>query len=118
MKKEVRYYDVLLKAEFDILALDDTTEEDLMLKYKDDIHRAVYKALKFSMEHNVLDRVPCFLINDNVFDICIDEYKQHVDTCLKYFLSIEEYEKCAMLNKFHDAILKKTLDDNNLDGLN
>jgi hypothetical protein len=118
MKREVEYYDIPLDRNFTLLALDGgVTEKELMIDYKDDIHRAIFKALEYVLSNSELDRVPCFLINEHVFDICVEDYHEHASTCLKYFSSIEEYEKCAVLVDFGKKVLNQTLDDLDINGL-
>lgn len=97
MKKEIEYYDIVLKRMIKLLSFDDeVTILDLEERYKDDLYRAAFKALKMMAEEK-LNIVPWFRINIDVTEISRKYYKEHLDNCIEYFTSTEEYEICSEL---------------------
>jgi hypothetical protein len=99
------YYDIILKETFDIPVFDNVTPEDLRSEYDDTVYRAIYQALQKLAVRPDWDNVPCFQMNDVIFEVDRDDYVDQLTNCLNYFTQTEEYEICADLVR-----LQKTLE--------
>ena len=71
--------------------------DDLKLKYRDDVFSAIYSGLVYMLSDSTVERIPCFILNEVVFEIDLEGAQDHIINCIEYFTEIEEYEKCSIL---------------------
>ena len=91
-----------LKSYFD----SETTPDDLLIKYTDEVNDAIYAALGNLSDNPEWDAVPCLLTDDGVFDIKRESYQEQFDICLEYCIKNENYAAAANLNSFKEKIDK------------
>lgn len=107
MKKEVEYieyYDNDLEQNIKILKFEDNISQDkLEIIYKDELQRASFKALEM-LSTTSFEQVPCFMIQDNLFEIDRNQYEEHLLECLNYFTDIEDYELCDKLVSINEKL--------------
>lgn len=104
MKGTLNYFDKELKEQFIIPAFQDVTPEILREEYDDSVYRAIYAALERLATRPDWNKIPCFLMNDVIFEIDRDEYTEHYNNCLAYFTESEEFEICAHLVRLHNIL--------------
>jgi hypothetical protein len=104
MKDTIEYYDVILKEDFIIPVFDNVTPEELKAKYDRDVYGAMAAALEKLAVRPDWDRIPCFQMNDVVFEIDRSGYTEHLQNCVTYYTSTEEYETCAKLMRLDETL--------------
>lgn len=101
-----KYYDIILEETFDIPVFDNVTPEDLRELYDDTVYRAMYAALQKLATRPDWDNVPCFQMNDVIFEVDRYEWPSQLGNCLNYFTQSEEYEICADLVRLQETLEK------------
>ena len=102
------YYDIILKETFNIPVFDEVTPKELREHYSDTVYRAMYEALQRLAARPDWNRVPCFQMNDILFEVDRDAYHEQLSNCLNYFTEIEEYEICADLVSLQKTLQKSS----------
>lgn len=97
------HFDEELNREFEIPSFDNVTPEDLQKNHSDKVHNAVYEAIITLIETRV-NSVPCMIVNNIVFSVNRDIVLENIDNCISYFITIEEYEKCKVLNDIKNKV--------------
>lgn len=97
MQDKVEYFDVELNEMFILPVFDETSAEMLKANHDDAIYRAMFASLVKLSTRPSWEHIPCFQINDTVFEIDRQGHEEHYDNCLSYFTLIEEYEICVEL---------------------
>jgi hypothetical protein len=49
------------------------------------------------MSENNLSRVPCFAIDELIFELTPESIKENLGMCVSYYEEIEDYETCSLL---------------------
>ncbi len=104
MADTIEYYDVILEEQFTIPVFDNVTPEELKAKYDRDVYGAMYVALDKLAARPDWNNIPCFQMNDVIFEIDRDGYEDHLQNCVIYYTSTEEYEKCAKLMSLKETL--------------
>jgi hypothetical protein len=99
MKEIMKYHDLLLNIELEIPVFIDVTPDTLKDEHNDDVYRAMLASIKLLESNPQWENVPCFMMNDLIFEIGRGEIIRHINSCIEYFLLIEEYLTCAELSR-------------------
>mgnify|MGYP006928227846 CR=1 FL=1 len=91
------YTDPDLNIEFDIPFFENVSKEDIEVKYRDEVYRAMMKSIIWLSDNLQHSAVPCFAVNGSVFQIDVDGVHEHIKNCIDYFQANEEYELCTKL---------------------
>lgn len=67
------------------------------------IYSTIFNALEFAILNN-LDVVPCFILDNFIFELSRPIFAEKLDQCLEYFKKIEYYEKCTILVKLKQLL--------------
>lgn len=71
--------------------------DDLRFLHRDDVYSAIKTSL-IRMSENKINRVPCFAIDELVFELTPDSIEENLGMCISYYEEIEEYETCSLLS--------------------
>jgi hypothetical protein len=104
MKDIIEYYDVQLKETFNLPVFDYVTPEELKAKYDRDVYGAMFCALEKLASRPDWNNIPCFQMNDVIFDIDREGYFEHLQNCVTYYTSTEEYEMCTRLMSLDETL--------------
>ena len=64
---------------------------------------SIYNGIRVMLE-NSFNHVPCFSIQDLIFEIKIEEVHEKIDECLSYFETTEDYETCTELIRMRNFL--------------
>jgi len=82
---------------FEAEDLDNIAQEAIFdSEMKSGIFNAIYDSLVILHQDNVY-AVPSFSVNEYIFEINKDNCQENIETSIRYFEEIEEFEKCAKL---------------------
>jgi len=70
--------------------------DDLRFLHRDDVYSAIKTSL-VRMSENNLSRVPCFAIDELIFELTPESIKENLGMCVSYYEEIEDYETCSLL---------------------
>jgi hypothetical protein len=91
------YTDPDLNMDFDIPFFENVSQEDMQVKHRDVVFRAMEKAIVWLGDNTQHETVPCFSANGTIFEINIDGVHEHIENCIEYFQLNEDYEACGKL---------------------
>jgi hypothetical protein len=69
--------------------------ERIFKQHKNIVYNRIFDSIKFGIK-NKLKEVVVFELGDTekYLDLTIDNWENSLNNCLKYFVEIEDYEKC------------------------
>ena len=103
MGNTVEYCDELGET-FNIPLFDDCSPADFKIMNDDAVYRAILKSLTTLSDRKDRESIPCFQINDTIFEVDRIGHEEHLKNCIIYFTKIEEYELCTILTSLKDKL--------------
>lgn len=100
----VRYHDKILNMTFKLPEFNNMSPDDLYSEHKEEIFTLMYNAIQVLIEKKI-PHIPCMSVDGYVFSIHRDSIGDNIDNSIEFFVSTEEYEKCAALLKLKNQIL-------------
>jgi len=92
----VEYYDKHSGETFNI-PIYNVEPYELKEKHNRSVYKAICVSINLLADRPDLNTMPCFQINDVIFEIDRSSYENNLKECITYFTSTEEYEICAKL---------------------
>ena len=94
------YFDDSLGRSISIPDFGEVDNYGLSTTYREPVYRAIYHAITVMIDNVTIDKYPCFCMNGIIFDIDRNGMEVQVKNCIDFFIGIEEYEKCELLNNY------------------
>jgi len=70
--------------------------DDLRFLHRGDVYSAIKTGL-VRMSENKLSKIPCFSIDDLIFELNLESVGENLSMCISYYEEIEDYETCSFL---------------------